>query len=171
MSAALARFMSGCRKSAVGYAYGLTRSMQDSEDAVQESFRRLFLNKDALDGRRAPSAWYFTTLRNVCLDRRKAVARGPDSLDALAEEPTFRYFVDGEVGLLEAMEKRETLDAVRRAFAGLKPALRHALVLCDVEGFKYKAAARALAVPLGTVRSRLFRARQALRRRYLAAHV
>lgn len=149
------------------FALSLTRNEADADDVVQEAFLRAYRSwhtfQPGSDGRR----WLFTIARNVFLRSRERE----------------KYRVDAEDGDVESLaaaqqtaEVRRSGDDVLLSKIDLQPALKEALgrldepfrstvILVDVEDLPYEAAAEILGVPIGTVRSRLFRARAHLAQR------
>ena len=156
-----------------GVARRLTKNDADAEDLVAESITRAWRARESLSDEGAFRAWMFRILNNTFVsERRKALARPREELlveDAAEEERTFSIFERLHQPFLlwfgnpeqEFLNKllREDLD---RALAALPEHYRVVLVLADVEGFKYGEIAETLDVPVGTVRSRLARARAAL---------
>ena len=156
-----------------GVARRLTRNDADAEDLVAESITRAWRARESLSDEGAFRAWMFRILNNTFVsERRKALARPREELlveDSAEEERTFSIFERLHQPFLlwfgnpeqEFLNKllREDLD---RALAALPEHYRVVVVLADVEGFKYGEIAETLDVPVGTVRSRLARARAAL---------
>ena len=156
-----------------GVARRLTKNDADAEDLVAESITRAWRAHESLSDEGAFRAWMFRILNNTFVsERRKALARPREELlveDSGEEERTFSIFERLHQPFLlwfgnpeqEFLNKllREDLD---RALAALPEHYRVVVVLADVEGFKYGEIAETLDVPVGTVRSRLARARAAL---------
>ncbi len=147
---------------AYGFAKALARNGADAEDIVQDACVRALA---ALETREVehPRAWLLTIVRNVALThftRKKAGLAEGDIGDlerdgALsAREPS----LDAEARLIAA-DEAETL---RRAFADLPLALRETLALRVIHGLSYREISAATDAPIGTVMSRLARARSAL---------
>jgi RNA polymerase sigma-70 factor (ECF subfamily) len=145
---------------AYSFAKGLARNGADAEDIVQDACVRALA---ALETREVENsrAWLLTIVRNVALTHfaRSKTARAEgdigDSDGALsAREPS----PDAEAQLIAA-DEAETL---RRAFAGLPLPLRETLALRVVHGLSYRDISAATDAPIGTVMSRLARARSAL---------
>jgi RNA polymerase sigma-70 factor (ECF subfamily) len=158
-----------------GVARRLTRNDADAEDLVAECITRAWRARAALAGEGAFRAWMFRILNNTFIsERRKALARPREELlvDQCAEEegafsiferlhqPFLLWFATPEQEFLDKL-LREDLD---RALAALPEHYRVVVVLADIEGLKYGEIAETLDVPVGTVRSRLARARCALQR-------
>lgn len=150
-------------------ARSLTGRGADAEDLVQDTLLRAYNSIDRFDGRH-PRAWLLTILRNTHINRNRR--RRPvllDDQDATLERlAATAGTTDGETpeGLVVGAE----FDAViSDALNSLPERYRQVVTLVDVEGLNYAEAAEALAVPVGTVMSRLHRARSRMRQRLAAA--
>jgi len=124
------------------------------DDALQEAYFRAFRALPQFRGESSPATWLHRIVHNVCMDelrRRRRQAEKPfdESMVNAAAADAFDFSVD-----------RADL---RAGLAGLPPELRAAIVLVHGYGMGYTAAARMLGIPPGTVASRIFRARAALR--------
>lgn len=147
-----------------GVAMRLTRNPHDAEDVVQDTLLRAFRALDSFDGR-YPRAWLLTILRNTNINRVRK--RTPDLL--FDEDQTFGALpglgADGREGAaetaLERIPDRALVDALKR----LSGDHRAVVALVDIDGLSYQEAADLLGVPIGTVMSRLHRARRKLRDR------
>jgi RNA polymerase sigma-70 factor (ECF subfamily) len=150
-------------------AYRVSGNEADAKDLAQEAFIRVWRAQDRVDPNARLEGWLYRIITNLYIDllRRR---RGPriHSLDEpmatstgeLAREradPT----ADIERTVLDAMVDRRIQDALM----GLAPELRMVVVLADIEGYAYEEIAEMMNVPIGTVKSRLHRARRALRAR------
>ena len=158
-----------------GVARRLTKNEADAEDLVAESVTRAWQARASLADTRAFRAWMFRILTNTFIsERRKTLARpreeqlldessegeGAFSIFERLHQPFLLWFANPEQEFLDKL-LREDLD---RALAALPEHYRVVVVLADVEGLKYSEIAEALDLPIGTVRSRLARARCALQR-------
>jgi RNA polymerase sigma-70 factor, ECF subfamily len=158
-----------------GVARRLTKNEADAEDLVAESVTRAWQARASLADMRAFRAWMFRILTNTFIsERRKMLARPREeqlvdesneredafSLFERLHQPFLLWFANPEQEFLDKL-LREDLD---RAVAALPEHYRVVVVLADVEGLKYSEIAEALDLPVGTVRSRLARARCALQR-------
>ena len=143
------------------HAHWLTRNPSEAEDLVQETFTKALRAFDSFQHDTNFKAWIFRILRNTFLTSRTGIAAArtifledqPDTLDTTASGPTpedILLRLDNEAALHTALEQ-------------LQPPLREAILLCDVEEIKYKDIALILDVPIGTVMSRISRARRTLR--------
>jgi RNA polymerase sigma-70 factor, ECF subfamily len=128
-------------------------SAEDAEDAVQETFVKLARHAEGFRGDARLSTWLYRVARNVCLDRVRHDARRPstpiDDFAAAGIEPRQEDGIDGRV---DAM-------VVRDALAGLDERSRQLLLLVAVDGLTYAEAAEVADLPVGTVKSRVSRAR------------
>lgn len=153
----------------LAFAYGLCRDQEEAGELVQEASYRALKGGKGYEGSRPLKNWFLTILRNAFVDsRRRAERRKGCSLDYWDDasgERREREIPDHRTeGSLDRLERAETARIVRRAMRRLPTIHREVLLLCDAEDTSYKTAAKLLGVPLGTLRSRLARARAALRR-------
>ncbi len=147
-------------------ALSKTRNAADAEDLVQETLLRAYRAIGRFDGAH-PRAWLLTILRNAQVNRirrrRPTLIRNPDTGERLYERR------DSQPSA-EAIVVGEAFNAtVEDAVARLPARFRHAVELVDIDGLSYQEAADALGVPVGTVMSRLHRARHRIRTRLTAA--
>ncbi len=153
------------------FALRLSGSASDAEDLVQETFLRAFRAWDQYTPGTRAKSWLFTICRNVFLRQRKRERRREETVrDAAAEVDTkglqtgeipvfttaYQYDPEGEFfggivdgGILSAIDK-------------LPGDFRDTVVLSDLEGLSYAEIAELLNIPVGTVKSRLFRGRRLL---------
>jgi RNA polymerase sigma-70 factor (ECF subfamily) len=158
-----------------GVARRLTKNEADAEDLVAESITRAWRARASLADAGAFRAWMFRILNNTFIsERRRTLARpreellGDESTDGEGafsiferlHQPFLLWFANPEQEFLDKL-LREDLD---HALAALPEHYRIVVVLADIEGLKYGEIAEALDLPVGTVRSRLARARSALQR-------
>jgi RNA polymerase sigma-70 factor (ECF subfamily) len=146
------------------YALSLSRDESNAEDLVQETFLRAYRSWGSYTPGTECRAWFFTICRNVFLRgeehaRRETPADDAD-LEALAAAAVHASAVEG--GQADVFDTVDLSDAIGRALAELPEAFRHAVILVDVQDESYDTASRVLGVPVGTVRSRLFRGRRLL---------
>jgi RNA polymerase sigma factor (sigma-70 family) len=143
------------------HAFWLARNEPEAEDLVQETFSKALRAFDSFQSGTNFKAWIFRILRNTFLTTRTGIAASrtvfledhSHALDTAAADPT------PEDNLI----RLDNRAALQTALEQLAPPLREALLLCDVEEIKYKDIALILDVPIGTVMSRVSRARRALR--------
>jgi RNA polymerase sigma-70 factor (ECF subfamily) len=146
------------------FALSLSRDPSDAEDIVQETFLRAYRSWHTFQPGSDARRWLFTICRNVFLRSRERQRHEVDIDDADAESMASArvhqdMIRDGTDRLLAQIDLAPALnDALQR----LEEPFRTAVVLVDVEDQSYEAAAEILGVPIGTVRSRLFRGRRQL---------
>lgn len=149
-------------------ARSLTASGADAEDLVQETLIRAYRAMDQFDGA-YPRAWLLTILRNTASNLRRRTR--PDLVedwDALSD-PRPAFGADRPETPQEAVLVGVLDDDLERAIAALDPRFRGVLVLVDVHGLSYAECAEALGIPVGTVMSRLSRARDRMRKHLKAS--
>lgn len=149
---------------AYNLARWLLRNDHDAQDAVQESYLRAYRGFNRFrggDGR----AWLLTIVRNVCYTHLRQVRREPP-LEAFDEDAHGSTDNPGEMKTLAWRETKGEL--LRRALEGLSAEFREVIVLHEIEGLAYREIAVVAEIPLGTVMSRLSRARQKLQAELLA---
>ena len=144
-------------------AWRLTRDPVDAEDLVQDTLFRAYRAFERFDGRH-PRAWLLTILRNTHINLVRK--RRPDLLDDEVAGRIPARGVDGRQDGMDEQALRDDLDPiVREALASLSPNHRAVVALVDLDGLSYQEAADLLDVPIGTVMSRLHRARAKVRTR------
>jgi RNA polymerase sigma-70 factor (ECF subfamily) len=147
-------------------ALSRTRNAADAEDLVQDTLLRAYRAIGHFDGAH-PRAWLLTILRNAQVNRtrrrRPTLLRNPEAGERLQERR-------GSQPSAEAVVVGEAFDAtVEDTVAGLPARFRQVVELVDIDGLSYQEAADALGIPIGTVMSRLHRARHRIRTRLTAA--
>ena len=136
------------------YARFLAREPAAADDLVQDSLARALIGLDKRNPDKSLRAWLFSILRNRHIDnvRRRAAAPDAAELDAIAhalpaqEEGSSDFLVD-----------------LSKAFDALPAELKETMWLVGMQGYSYEEAATVMSIPVGTVRSRVFRARGLLR--------
>jgi len=143
-------------------ALRLTGNAADADDLVQETMLKAYRSWDQYEKGTNAKGWLLTILRNSFINEYRRRIRHPETVDVDTIEP---FAVFGEVHEEDpqgAFFDRIVDDEVLRAIDNLPEAFRETLVLSDVEGMSYQEISKILSVPVGTVKSRLFRARQIL---------
>ena len=140
------------------FAYGLTGSIDAGDDLVQSTCERALSRLHLWQPGTRLDSWMYRIMQNLWIDDLRAGRRR----EIATESETFDSMVGGDAE--REVEVRLDLAAVRRHIAGLPPDQRAVLLLVSVDGLSYKEAAAVLEVPIGTVMSRLARARLALAR-------
>ncbi len=138
------------------FAYSLTRTQDKADDLVQAACERALANAASFAAGTRFDAWIFRIIRNLHIDQlRRLKTAGPQ------EDVDEKHDLPGAEGEREAHARLE-LERVQQAIMALPDDQREVLVLVCVEELSYKDAAEALDIPIGTVMSRLARARKKL---------
>ena len=127
------------------YARSLTRDRWQAEEAVQETFLRAWKYQDSYSSRGSFEGWLIRICRNCIIDLAQRESRH-----------------DGRVDLIEPTVDADCVGELHELLARMPLAHREVIVLCRVLGYDYESAAAILDIPVGTVRSRLNRAREHL---------
>ncbi len=147
----------------VNLARAMTASDADVDDMAQEVFVRIWRSLAKFRGESTFKTWIYGIALNVIRTHRSRRSRLQSllwSAPAESEQDPLERAVDPDESVEQQIMMR---DAIDRALATLPGELREAVVLRDVQGLEYREIAEALNVPMGTVESRIFRARQRLR--------
>lgn len=139
-----------------GLAYRMTGSPSDAHDLAQDTFMRAFRHLSTFQQGRPFAPWLYRIAINLCLDhrQRQAPTISLDDYDLPHQEPS------PEVRAIQ----REARQRVHKAILSLSPKYRAVIILRHLEDLSYEEIATALDLPLNTVRTHLFRAREALRK-------
>ncbi len=151
----------GQRVYSVAYHFSLKR--EDAEELSQEIFLKIFENLHRYDGTYPLLAWVVSLARNLCIDRYRRKKR----------ERSFRFVSDEAVAPMLKSDDDPAAEAIRKertkllfwALGEIPEDLAEILVLRDLEGLAYDEIGKALDLPDGTVKSRLFRARAEVARK------
>lgn len=149
-----------------GLALSLTRSHHDAEEIAQTVFLKTWRGLKTFRGEASLSTWLYRLTRNACTDhlRQNRKRSGDRSL----EDPDLASLADQAPLPQEIAEHRERQQALMDAMEKLPEESRAVLLLREVEGLSYQEIAQTLGLSQGTVKSRLSRARRALRESLLA---
>ena len=146
------------------FSLSLTRDESDADDLVQETYLKAYEAWGTYTPGTECRGWLFTICRNSFYRRRlreeRHVTCDDPELEALAAAAVHASAQQG--GYADIFARFDLSDAIQGAIASLPDAFREAVLLVDVNDQSYEAAAGLLGVPVGTVRSRLFRARRLL---------
>lgn len=139
-----------------GFCYKMLLDRAVAQDAVQETFLRVFENRERLDHVGAFRSWLFTIARNHCLNLlRKSRRQVP------LEEPVREAAASVETPVAQ-MERSEQVELVHAYLAQLKPDYREVIVLREYQNLSYAEIAAVTRSTLSAVKSRLFKARRKL---------
>lgn len=148
------------------FAYNLTYNEEDANDLVQETYMKAhrFIDK-YIQGTNA-KAWLFKILKNAYINQYRKKSKRPTKVDF---EEIVSYQNSDTAGSMQYLDLRQEIfqnmmgDEVTTAINSLPIDFRAVILLCDVEGFTYEEISKIIDVPIGTVRSRLFRGRNLLK--------
>ncbi len=147
------------------FALRLCRDHDDADDLVQETFLKAFRFLDSFTPGTNAKAWLLTILKNTFINQYRREQRSGHTISYEEIEEFYESLRPDEVPSTDSLEQQfEQLldDQVMAALDALPDEFRTVVILCDIEDFSYEEAAEFLGCPVGTVRSRLHRARAAL---------
>ncbi|MBK7957085.1 MAG: sigma-70 family RNA polymerase sigma factor [Bacteroidetes bacterium] len=151
-----------------GFAYHLSQDEDEASDLVQDTFLKAYRFMDSFERGTNTKAWLYRILKNTFINeyRRKTNLPSHVSLDVSYHQdddgaPVNESFVQ----VLDNVDYYKHLigDEISTALSNLQEEFREIIMLSDLEGFSYEEMAKILDIPIGTVRSRLFRARNFLK--------
>jgi len=153
------------------FAYHLTYNEEDANDLVQETYLKAYRFIDKyIEGTNA-KAWLFKILKNVFINQYRRKSKQPTKVDY---EEVINYHDEEDTNYSSYLDMREEMfqhmmgDEVTNAINALPVDFRVVILLCDVEGFTYEEISKIIDIPIGTVRSRLHRARNMLKEKLKA---
>lgn len=150
-------------------AIGMMGNLEDAKDAVQEAFVKTYQSLTRFDVSRPFGPWFFQILRNHCRDMLRS-RKARFQVETLDERLELRSDAEAP-GPARRREKVEAQTLLWKGLDQIGDEHREILVLKELQGFRYAEIARILDIPEGTVASRLYHARRALKEALLAAGV
>jgi len=164
---ALGELLSSYQRRIYAICYRMVGNVDEAGDLTQEALLKVIEGLDSYDGRARLSTWIFRVSMNCCLSHlRRQKIRRHGSLDEIPEEGaaplSAQIASEREPSGPERVEQTEARAVLLRVLGELEPDMRGILVLRDMQDLDYQQIAGVLQVPVGTVKSRLFRARAAL---------
>ncbi len=148
------------------FAYHLTFDDDDAEDLVQETYLKAFRFIDKYQEGTNAKAWLFKILKNAYINQYRKKVKQPTKVDF---EEIISYHDTDDKSKTNYLDLRQEIfqnimgDEITTEINNLPIDFRTVILLCDVEGFTYEEISKIIDVPIGTVRSRLFRARNILK--------
>ena len=152
-------------KNVYNIALRMTGNSEDAADMTQEAFIKAYNSLQSFRGDSKFSVWLYRIVSNVCLDFLRSKNRRPTVSLSVEDD-------DGEDAQLDVADESQspellpdrklTRDSVRRGLDSLPPDYRQILLLREIQGLSYDEIAQALSLEVGTVKSRIFRARKRL---------
>lgn len=148
------------------FAYHLTYDESEADDLVQETYLKAHKFIENYDSGTNAKAWLFKILKNAYINEYRKKVRRPTQVqldDVVSikteDEANSQAFHD----LRDEIFEQTMGDEVTLAMRSLPEEFREVIILCDIEDFSYEEIAKTIELPIGTVRSRLFRARNMLK--------
>lgn len=152
------------------FAYHLCYDEEQANDLVQETYLKAFRFIDKYQEGTNAKAWLFKILKNAYINEYRKKSKRPTKVDfeeIVSYHDADNDSISGYFDLREEMFENMMGDEVTLAINSLPMEFRTVILLCDIEGFTYEEIAKIIDVPIGTVRSRLFRARNILKEKLL----
>ena len=165
---AFSELVSLYEKKALSFTYRMLKNTAEAEDATQEAFLRVFDKIDTFRESSSFSTWFYTVLNNICLDILRKRARSADTVSINQTSPDDDEYElqleDSAPGPYEQLQKNTARELLEEALTKLSDEHRAVIIMRDINGLDYEEIAKVLGVSLGTVKSRIYRARLALRK-------
>lgn len=154
-------------------ALRLARGAEDAEDLLQETYLKAFRHYASFQPGTNLKAWLFKILKNTFINEYRRKKQVPTQVDFAEFEETFETIISSSRDTVVRSAEEELIDAggdreVREALKALPHNYKIVVLLADIEGHAYKEIADMLAVPVGTVMSRLYRGRRLLEKSLLS---
>jgi RNA polymerase sigma-70 factor (ECF subfamily) len=148
------------------FAYHLTGNEEDANDLFQEALLKAWRFIDRYEEGTNAKAWLFTIAKNAFINEYRRKVKSPNKVelqDFIVYQDKKDTALSGGADLRQEMFQYLMGDEVTMAINRLPVDFRTVILLCDIEDFSYEEIAKILDIPIGTVRSRLFRARNLLK--------
>jgi RNA polymerase sigma factor (sigma-70 family) len=148
------------------FGYRLTLDSDDAKDLVQDTYLKAYRFIESFQRGTNAKAWLFRILKNSFINDYRKKSKEPNKVDYQEVESYYNSEdVDRQITPDLRVEALKDMigDEISNALNSLDVDFRTVIILCDLEGFKYEEMAKILDIPIGTVRSRLHRARQLLK--------
>ena len=152
------------------FVYRLIDDPADAPDVTQEVFIKVFRKIDSFRGDCSLKTWIYRIAINEAANRRRWFSRHRRNTISIEGEENGgsaegSWFVDRRESPFDTVQRKQVMDIIQKCLRGIDSRLRSAVVLRDLEGLEYSEIASVLDVPLGTVKSRILRGREALKAR------
>lgn len=174
-SQAFSRLIDAYQARLYGFVKRMVRNEEDALDVTQDVFIKAYQAIDKFDGRSSLRTWLFRIAYNQCVDRSRKAERVPksDSMESNTDGDESLEVYDNRFNPETLLMNEELYAVVETAIGNISEKLRTVLLLHDREDMGYEEIAATIDVPVGTVKSRLFLARESLQRQvgqYLEAN-
>ena len=152
-------------KRVINYVYRIIHRYGDAHDLAQDIFVKVYLALDRYDSKYQFSTWLFRIAQNASIDalRKKSVAEVPMTRPSDDETQKEREFADDGISPYRALKNKQLGAAIEKAVANLPPDYRELIRLRHFAELSYEEIASMKKLPLGTVKNKLFRARNLLK--------
>ena len=152
-------------KRVVNYVYRITHRYEEAHDLAQEIFVKVFVALDRYDPKYHFSTWLFRIAQNTAIDalRKKSIVEVPIAKPVTDEDNKDREFADPGVSPYRALKNKQLASAIDHAVLELPPDYRELIQLRHFAELSYEEIASMKKLPLGTVKNKLFRARNMLK--------
>ena len=134
---------------------------QDNEDLEQEVYIKAWKNADKYEERGNFKSWINTIAKNVSKDYLKSATFKAMS-NSTSDEVVMNTVKDSKQTPEKKVESSERQKRIINAIENLKPKLKEAIMLCEIQGYTYEEASKKLKCPLGTIKSRIYNAKKEL---------
>ena len=158
------------QKKMFNFAYRMVGSYDEACEIVQDTFVSAYRNLKRFEGKALFSTWLYTIAINLSKNRMRKIRTQLYHEQLSIHDPVQtnngemqREFASKEPSVLERLERRDIQEEVQKCISALDPEFREVLILKDIQGFSYDEISGMLTIPEGTVKSRLFRARDAIK--------
>ena len=135
---------------------------EHNEDLEQEVYVRVYKNSDKYSQAGSFKSWICTIARNISKDYLKSAAFRYEKTTDEDNDYQFTLIKDRKLVPEEAFISKQRQKRISDAINNLKPKFKEVIILCEIEGLTYEAAAQKLNVPIGTIKSRLYNAKKEL---------
>ncbi len=162
---AFGRIVDAYQARVLGFVRRMVKGQEDALDITQEVFIRAFQAMDRFDGRCGLKTWLFRIAYNLCVDRSRRTDRSATEVSLEFSDPECepREFADDRWNPETVILGDELHGIVEAALANMSPKLKTVLLMHDGEEMAYEEIAETVGIPVGTVKSRLFLARNHLK--------
>jgi RNA polymerase sigma-70 factor (ECF subfamily) len=152
-------------KRVVNYVYRITHRYEEAHDLAQDIFVKVYLALDRYDSKYQFSTWLFRIAQNAAIDvlRKKTISEVPLARPSEDEPQKEREFADPGVSPYRALKNKQLSAAIDKAVGNLPPDYRELIQLRHFAELSYEEIATMKKLPLGTVKNKLFRARNLLK--------
>lgn len=168
--AAFEQLIAQYQKSVYNTAFRLTGNHEDASDVAQEAFVKVYTSLPDFRGDSSFKTWLFRIVHNACNDElRKRIRKRTSSLSDIVfneDGDLSRQIPDPSDGPEQSLDRIETQRVVQQSINELDDEYRIVVVMREIQGLSYNEIADALGINLGTVKSRLNRARHALKEKF-----